>query len=168
MDNPKQYYIYIRSTREKVSVTKEEFDAYYHDIDNFRRKQQRRGQCVCPKSKQLECDMDCLTCPFRRAGNICSTDEIACEIDGAEICYLDTLYDDSPLIDDMVADSAELQLLFERLQELMPQAVEIGQLRLLGHTNVSIAKKLGMGNTTMFYRLKRAKEILSKEFPDLF
>jgi len=165
MDNPKQYYIYIRSTKEKVTVTKEEFDAYYHDIDNYRRKQQRRGQCVCPQSKQLECDMDCLTCPFRRAGNICSTDDA---INGTDISYLETLYDDSLLIDDMIADSTELELLFERLQELMPQAVEIGKLRLLGHTDVSIAKQLGMGNTTMFYRLKRAKKILSKEFPDLF
>jgi len=97
--------------------------------------------------------MDCLTCPFRRAGNVCSTDEIACEIDGAEICYLDTLYDDSPLIDDMIANSAELQLLFERLQELMPQAVEIGKLRLLGHTNVSIAKKLDMQTTSSSSRI---------------
>ena len=35
----KQYYIYIRSTNEQVPVTKEEFDAYYKDIDLYRRKQ---------------------------------------------------------------------------------------------------------------------------------
>ena len=29
----KQYTIYIRSTKESIPVNKEEFDAYYHDIN---------------------------------------------------------------------------------------------------------------------------------------
>ena len=31
-NNENQYTIYIRSTKESIPVSKEEFDAYYHDI----------------------------------------------------------------------------------------------------------------------------------------
>ena len=44
--NEKQYTIYIRSTKERIPVSKEEFDAYYHDINIYRIRQQRHGRCV--------------------------------------------------------------------------------------------------------------------------
>ena len=66
----KQYYIYLRSTRERIPCTEEEFRAYYHDIDLFRQRQQHRKKCVCPQRKYLDCDMDCQTCPFRRNGDL--------------------------------------------------------------------------------------------------
>ena len=65
-NNDNQYTIYIRSTKESIPVSKEEFDAYYHDINIYRIRQQRHGRCVCSASKRLTCDMDCLTCPFHR------------------------------------------------------------------------------------------------------
>ena len=74
MANNNQYTIYIRSTKESIPVSKEEFDAYYHDIDLYRRNQQRHGRCVCPRSKWLTCDMDCYTCPFHRMGDELSLD----------------------------------------------------------------------------------------------
>ena len=68
-NNDNQYYIYIRSTKERIPCTEEEFHNYYRDISVFRRKQQRHGRCVCPENKRLDCDMDCASCPFRRAGD---------------------------------------------------------------------------------------------------
>ena len=44
--NEKQYYIYIRSTKERIPCTEEEFHNYYHDIDLFRQRQQYHKQCV--------------------------------------------------------------------------------------------------------------------------
>ena len=44
--NENQYTIYIRSTKESIPVSKEEFDAYYHDINIYRIRQQRHGRCV--------------------------------------------------------------------------------------------------------------------------
>ena len=55
-NNENQYTIYIRSTKESIPVSKEEFDAYYHDINIYRIRQQRHGRCVCPASKRLTCD----------------------------------------------------------------------------------------------------------------
>ena len=48
--NDNQYTIRIRSTGELVPATKEEFDAYYRDINAFRRTQMNHGCCVCPRS----------------------------------------------------------------------------------------------------------------------
>ena len=45
-NNENQYTIYIRSTKESIPVSKEEFDAYYHDINIYRIRQQRHGRCV--------------------------------------------------------------------------------------------------------------------------
>lgn len=80
----KQYTIYIRSTKESIPVNKEEFDAYYHDINIYRIRQQRHGRCVCPASKRLTCDMDCLTCPFHRMGDMRSLDYTETDDEGNE------------------------------------------------------------------------------------
>ena len=37
-----QYSIYLRSTKQRITCTKQQFDDYYREIDNFRRKQQRQ------------------------------------------------------------------------------------------------------------------------------
>lgn len=73
-NNENQYYIYIRGTKERIPVTKQEFDDYYRDINSYRRTEMNNGRCVCPRSKWLSCDMDCLTCPFHRHGNQYSLD----------------------------------------------------------------------------------------------
>lgn len=87
--NDKQYYIYLRSTKERIPCTCEEFNAYYHDINLFRQKQQRHGKCVCPEKKRLDCDMDCASCSFRRAGDTVSLDyETTADEDGEEITCL--------------------------------------------------------------------------------
>lgn len=164
----KQYYIYLRSTKERIPCTKEEFYNYYRDINAFRQKQQNHGKCVCPQKKRLDCDMDCATCPFRRAGDSLSLDYTMEDDDGNEKAWVDTLVDPSPLIEDAVADAAEFGNVLSRLLEIMPEAIEIGTLRMRGLTDVEIAKHLCIRNNTMFYRLKRAKEILSKEFPNFF
>lgn len=52
-NNEKQYYIYLRSTKECVPCTKDEFNNYYRDINAFRQRQQYHGKCVCPKASGL-------------------------------------------------------------------------------------------------------------------
>ena len=68
--NDNQHYIYLRSTRERIPCTEQEFHDYYRDINAYRQKQQYHGKCVCPERKRLDCDMDCATCPFRRNGDL--------------------------------------------------------------------------------------------------
>ena len=166
--NDKQYYIYLRATKERVPCTEEEFRNYYRDIDTFRKKQQRHGRCVCPESKRLDCDMDCATCPFSRAGDGLSLDYTVTDEDGNEKSWLDDLEDPTAHTEDLFTEKAELQRLFIRLTEIMPDAITIGTLREDGLTDTQISKTLGIRQNTMHYRLKRAKEILREEFPDFF
>ena len=166
--NENQYHIYLRSTNERVPCTKEEFDNYYRDINAYRKKQQRHGRCVCPESRRLHCDMDCATCPFRRAGDGLSLDYTTTDEDGTEIRWADNLEDPSPLIEDIVADGIQMADLFKRLNELMPQALEIGRMRQLGMSDTAISAEIGIPRKTFTDRLKRAKDILKSEFPDIF
>lgn len=161
-------YIYIRSTRERIPVTQQEFNDYYRSINAFRKKQQRHGRCVCPERKRLDCDTDCMTCPFHRAGDGLSLDYTTIDDEGNEQAWVDTLADDSPLMDEIIADGQQLEQLFIRLKELMPEAIQIGELRLDGHTDVDIAKRIGIHNTTFRSRLERVKKILAQEFPEIF
>jgi len=109
----KQYTIYIRSTKESIPVNKEEFDAYYHDINIYRIRQQRHGRCVCPASKRLTCDMDCLTCPFHRRGDMRSLDYTETDDEGNETAWVDEIPDDSPLLEDIIIEASEMKALYD-------------------------------------------------------
>lgn len=166
-NHDKQYYIYLRSTRERIPCSKEEFDAYYHDIDLFRQKQEYHKRCVCPRRKWLECDMDCQNCPFYRSGTL-SLDETKWNSDGEETAWIDTIYDESPHFEEILASKEQLCELLQRLNEIMPDALLVGQLRLKGLTDTEISSVLNIKQNTLFYRLRKAKEIMEREFPEYF
>ncbi len=161
-------YIYIRSTKERIPCTQEEFDNYYHEIDLYRQRQQYRGMCVCPASKRLDCDMDCATCPFRRAGAFLSLNKTVEDEDGNEIEWGDLMEDSSARFDETYAEVEELQEMLGRLSHLMPEAIQIGELRLQGCSDLEIARRIGIPNTTFLSRIKKVKETLKKEFPKFF
>lgn len=163
-----QYYIYIRSTHERVPVSHQEFEDYYRGINAYRKAQQRSANCVCPEHKRLDCDMDCLTCPYYRKGNHLSLDYTVTADDGSEAAWVDDLADTSVPIDEIVADAMELKRLFKRLEEIMPQAIEIGRLRQQGLSEDAIAAQIGTGRKTYAYRLKKAEKILKEEFSEFF
>lgn len=81
---------------------------------------------------------------------------------------MDLLEDPSPLISDIVADTERLTQLFLELNELMPQAIEIGKLREQGLSEDAIAERIGVGRKTYAYRLKKVKSILEEEFSEFF
>ena len=88
--------------------------------------------------------------------------------DGDACSPLDELADPAPSIEEIICDTAELDKLFARLSELMPEAIEIGRLRQEGLSDQAIADIIGIKRTTFLSRLKKAKETLSEEFPECF
>lgn len=76
--------------------------------------------------------------------------------------------DQSELVENLLCDADELQHLLNRLEDLMPEALQIGRLRESGMADAVIADKVGIKRTTINSRLKKVKEILSQEFPDWF
>ena len=167
-NNEKQYYIFIRSTGERIPVSKEEFDNYYREINAFRQRQQYHHKCVCPANKRLSCDMDCFTCPYRRAGDSISLDYCMTDDEGNEKAMVDTIPDSSPLVAELVTDRIVLEALVARLTEIMPQALEIINMRLDGLTNTAISKAIGIPRKTFTDRWNKAVAIVKKDFPDIF
>lgn len=160
--------IYLKATREWVEVSEEYYRDHTRYHDALRKRQQSHGQCVCPKNKFWLCDGDCLTCEFRRAGDMLSLDYTVENEEGDACSPLDNLADPTPSIEEIICDKAELDQLFARLNELMPEAVQIGKLRQDGLSDEAIAEIIGIKRTTFLSRLKKAKEQLATEFPDRF
>ena len=166
--NVNPYRIYLKATREWVEVSEEYYRDHSRYYDAFRKRHQSHGQCVCPKNKFWLCDGDCYNCEFRRAGDMLSLDYTVENEDGDTCSPLDALADPAPSIESIICDKAELDQLFKLLNELMPEAVRIGQLRQDGLSDEAIAEIIGIKRTTFLSRLKKAKEQLSAEYPDLF
>lgn len=164
----KQYRVYLKATREWVEVSEEVYKEHIRFHDAYRKRHQSHGQCVCPKNKFWLCDGDCLTCEFRRAGDMLSLDYTVENEDGDVCSPLDNLADPAPSIEEIICDKSELDQLFACLNELMPEAAEIGKLRQDGLSDEAIAKIIGIKHTTFLSRLKKAKEQLAAEFPDRF
>lgn len=74
VNQSKQFRIYLKSSRQWVEVPEEVYREHYRYYDAFRKRHQAHGQCACPKNKFWLCDGDCLTCEFRRAGDMLSLD----------------------------------------------------------------------------------------------
>ena len=68
-DNQKTYFIYIRSTGEKVPVTKEQHDCFYREASRIRNKEQNHHRCMCPYRFIWKCDGDCIGCEYHAAGD---------------------------------------------------------------------------------------------------
>lgn len=73
-DNQKTYFIYVRSTGEKVPVTKEQHDSFYREAGRIRNKEQNHGRCMCPYRFIWKCDGDCIGCEYHAAGDMLSLD----------------------------------------------------------------------------------------------
>ncbi|MDO4650814.1 MAG: hypothetical protein Q4B26_19435 [Eubacteriales bacterium] len=169
----KQYYIYIRSTNTRVPCTKEQFKSYYRDIDAYRRTRMNHGQCTCPPSKWLTCDMDCCNCPYRTSGKNYSLDSQFTDKKGNPVNWLDFLQESmpdlqAPRVDEVVTNRSEALDILERLAELMPVALEIGRLREQGFTDTAISEEIGIPRKTFTDRLKRVRDELKADYPEFF
>lgn len=164
----KNYRIYIKSTNEWVEVPEEYYREHISYFDTFRKKEKYHGRCACPKSKFWLCDGDCSTCEFHCAGDMLSLNYDNENEDGDTCSPLDAVAEAAPLLDEIVSDTATLQQLFERLRELMPEAEEIGRMRMAGLSDDAIADAIGIKRTTFRSRLKKAKEALAPDYPDFF
>jgi hypothetical protein len=97
----KQYFIYIRSTGEKVPVTKEQHDSFYREASRIRDKEQNHGRCMCPYRFIWKCDGDCVGCEYHAAGDTLSLDVPNPDGNGSMYDYIP---DESPSMEEVIAD----------------------------------------------------------------
>lgn len=166
-ENEKQRYIYVRSINRKIAVSEEEFISFYNETSVFRRRQQRHGECCCPRGKWMFCDTDCEICPYRLTGENASLNETVCDNEGNETEWLNKLEDTAKSPDEIVAGSLEMQRLMAKINEVMPEAIEIIRLRMDGLTDTKIAEEIGIPRTTFLSRMKKLKDLISEDF-DIF
>lgn len=160
--------IYDKQTKTWFEVSPEQYEEFDRWRTNLRKREQYHHRCMCPRSKWWLCDGMCQDCEFHAPGDTLSLDMPVSNEDGDKVTLLDTLVDPTPTIESVICDKAELDQLFVRLNELMPESVEIGRLRQDGLSDEAIANIIGIKRTTFLSRLKKAKEQLASEFPDRF
>ena len=160
--------IYDKQTKTWFEVTPEQYKEFDTWRTNLRKREQYHHRCMCPRSKWWLCDGMCDDCEYHAPGDILSLDTPTGNDDGDEVTLLDMLEDPTPFIEEVICDKAELDQLYERLNQLMPEAVEIGRLRQKGLTDAAIAKIVGIKRTTFRSRLEKAKAQLAAEYPDRF
>ena len=160
--------IYDKQTKTWFEVTPEQYAEFDQWRTNKRKREQYHGRCMCPRNKWWLCDGMCDDCEFHAPGDVLSLDKPVSNDDGDEGTLLDTLVDPAPSIESVLCDKAELDQLFARLNELMPEAQDIGKLRQKGLTDEAIAEVIGIKRTTFRSRLAKAKKQLAAEFPDRF
>ena len=160
--------IYDKQTKTWFEVSPEQYEEFDRWRTNLRKREQYHHRCMCPRSKWWLCDGMCQDCEVHAPGDTLSLDMPVANEEGDEVTLLDTLVDPAPTIESVISDKAELDQLFACLNELMPEAVEIGKLRQDGLSDEAIAKIIGIKRTTFLSRLKKAKEQLASEFPDRF
>ena len=160
--------IYDKQTKTWFEVSPEQYAEFDRWRTNLRKREQYHGRCMCPRSKWWLCDGMCDDCEYHAPGDVLSLDMPTSNDEGDEVTLLDMLEDPAPSIEEVICDKAELDQLYERLDQLMPEAVEIGRLRQKGLTDEAIAKIVGIKRTTFRSRLEKAKAQLAAEYPDRF
>ena len=159
--------IYNRSQRRWQEVPEDVYQEHIRFHDTYRHRMQGRGLCCCPRNKWWVCDADCLTCEYRNADVIASLDSPIGE-DDDDLTLMDTIADDSVVVSELATDRIVLEQLFKRLADMMPEAENIGRLRLQGLSDEQISREIGIPRTTFLSRIKAAKKQLEKEYPDFF
>ena len=159
--------IYVRSQRRWQEVPEDVYQEHIRFHDTYRHRMQGRGLCCCPRNKWWVCDADCLTCEYRNADVIASLDSPIGE-DDDDLTLMDTIADDSVVVSELATDRIVLEQLFKRLADMMPEAENIGRLRLQGLSDEQISREIGIPRTTFLSRIKAAKKQLEKEYPDFF
>lgn len=158
LDN--QRFIYIRSTKEKVPCTEQQFQDFYRMAGRIRKKEQYYHRCKCPKQFIWACDGDCDNCEHHLGFGLLSLDAPMTD-DGATL--LDSDEFTSPVTtEEIVADKILLEQLIKRLRELDPDADKIIQCLEDDCSDREIARRLGRNERTFADQMKRIRNELRK------
>ena len=158
----KEYKLYERGVG-MVAYEK----AAYEELLRIRQRtcvrMRRQGRCVCPKNSQWRCDGNCDGCPYEKVLDVFLQQKIA----GADNLTLEDVLTDGGDYESVCTAKLHSETVLARLDEIMPQARKIGELRLLGYSDRDIAKELGISRTSMYRLLAKAQEALKKEFGEI-
>ena len=160
--NQSQRFIYIRSLKEKVSCTEQQFQEFYREATRIRKKEQYYHRCKCPKQFIWACDGDCENCEHHLGYGLLSLDAPMTE-DGNTLLESEELAAPD-LMEELISDRILLEQLFHRLRELDPDADKIIEYW-KDDSSISdreIDKRLGRKQRTFADQMKKIRNELRK------
>lgn len=156
--------IFDKQPKQWFEVTPEQYEEFDRWRTNLRKREQYHKRCMCPRNKWWLCDGMCDDCEFHAAGDVLSLDKTVSNDDGDETRLLDSIPSSTSNLNDIILDQILMQQLLKRLDELMPEAREIGRLRQMNIKDEDIADAIGIKRTTFRSRIEKARDQLSEEF----
>nr|WP_288977391.1 sigma-70 family RNA polymerase sigma factor [uncultured Blautia sp.] len=161
-DNQGKRFIYIRSLKEKVPCTEQQFQEFYREATRIRKKEQYYHRCKCPKQFIWACDGDCENCEHHLGYGLLSLDAPMTE-DGNTFLESEELAAPE-LMEELISDRILLEQLFKRLRELDPDADKIIEYWKddCSISDREIAKRLGRKQRTFADQMKKIRTELRK------
>ena len=160
----KKNCLYERSLGKWVQYDEETYLKLSRDRARIRMSMGRQDRCFCPRNEVWRCDGYCEGCPqykteeevslntsIGHSGELTLEDVLTDNVDQENACVEKMYYED----------------VLRSLDEIMPQAREIGVLRLQGKSDRQIAEILGISRTSMYRMLDKAKAVLQEEFGEI-
>ncbi len=140
-------------------VSEQEYFALYRPVWHKQKQMQKTRQCMCPQYLLWKCDGQCDLCEFRAAGIELSLDRDL-EENGD---HHEALGADPAAI---YADREILRQLLKRLDELCPDALDVGDLMTDGDgmSQRDALEQIGLTRSTYRSRVQKAEEQLCREF----
>ena len=158
----KEYKLYERGVG-MVAYEKETYEELLRIRQRTCARMRRQGRCVCARNNQWRCDGNCDGCPYEKTLEVSLQQKIA----GAEELTLEDVLTDGVDYESVCVERYHGQAVLSRLDEIMPQARKIGELRMLGCSDREIAKELGVSRTTMYRLLAKAQARILEEFEEI-
>ena len=165
----KQYFYPVRDADNPSRVhlepiNEEVYRSVYPEIWRTQTWMRRHGRCACPRRRLWACDADCAVCPYSKELD----DELSLDapIDRDEdIALADTIADDSPSPEEIAADRALLDALWQELYALDPEGRRICEL-LTKHSERQSAEMMGMNRCTFHRHWEKVKALLAERLAD--
>lgn len=165
---PKQPCIHRRHYGFNIEVDQEYIEIFERNISNYRRTKRKKNRCACPRALWRRCTTRCDECKFRIPEPIISLDTPIIFADNSSRTLFDTLRSNGLPTDDEAIARAMCSAALKRIEQIMPEAIEIGELRLAGYSLDHIAAKLNIPRTTLTDRLNKLHNVIKKEFHGIF
>ena len=172
-NNDNKRYYPLRDSKDPykinlIQITEEQYRSLYPEIWRIQKREQYHHRCMCPKKYIWKCDGNCDLCEYHTAGDTLSLDANICSEGDSQFNILDSTAENNANVEEIILDKILMKQLIKRLEELMPEAVEIGKLRMNGVKDDDIAEIIGIKRTTFRSRLDKAAKKLRDEFGKYF
>ena len=167
-EKTRKYQIYDKQTKTWFKVSPDDYTQYYRWCAKIRKREQGLHRCFCPKAKWWLCDGMCDDCEYYNKFRVVSLTSPFEKYDNEELFLMDVIGDERTGPSETALSKVMAEMFLKRLAELVPEAEQIGRLRMLGFTDDAIAKSIGLNRTTFRSRLEAARKKLSEEFGDDF